>query len=251
MVTETDTKVIDPEFAVMGPIGFDVGKLLGNLLLSFFSQRGHERHPGERDAYRAWILATTARGLGRVRRRFVELWNAYPTGDGYPRALFDGPEGEASLREVQADYMGRLFQDALGFAGAAMIRRTLGLAHNIDMETIADPDLRAACERRNLRLARELLAGAAGFPDIAAVTARAAAIEAAASHPVAGDALLGQTSPCRRARRLRRRMVSGQTSSGSRASPGPVGGREPLEAVPCRHSPAGGRGRDRRRAAPP
>ena len=48
-----DTKVIDPEFAVMGPMGFDVGKLLGNLLLSLFSQRGHERTPGERDAYRA------------------------------------------------------------------------------------------------------------------------------------------------------------------------------------------------------
>ena len=40
-------------------MGFDVGKLLGNLLLSFFSQRGHERAPGERDAYRRWILATT------------------------------------------------------------------------------------------------------------------------------------------------------------------------------------------------
>ena len=34
-------------------MGFDVGKLIGNLLLSFFSQRGHERAPGERDAYRA------------------------------------------------------------------------------------------------------------------------------------------------------------------------------------------------------
>jgi 5-methylthioribose kinase len=70
-----------------------------------------------------------------------------------------------------------LFDDALGFAGAAMIRRTLGLAHNIDMEWIEDPDRRADCERRNLRLARELITGAAGFPDITAVTARAAAIE--------------------------------------------------------------------------
>ena len=58
-----------------------------------------------------------------------------------------------------------------------MIRRTLGLAHNIDMEWIEDPDLRATCERRNLRLARELLTPAGRFPDIAAVTARAAAIE--------------------------------------------------------------------------
>ena len=60
-----------------------------------------------------------------------------------------------------------------------MIRRTLGLAHNIDLELIEDPDLRADCERRTLRLARELVTDPDRFADIAAVTARAAAIEAA------------------------------------------------------------------------
>ena len=101
--------MIDPEFAVMGPMGFDVGKLLGNLLLSHFSQRGHERAPGERDGYRRWILATVEEVWDRFSRRFVELWTAYPTGDGYPAPLFDGPEGRASLREAQAAYMRRLF----------------------------------------------------------------------------------------------------------------------------------------------
>ena len=174
MVTEDDTKVIDPEFAVMGPMGFDVGKLLGNLLLSFFSQRGHERAPRRaRRLPRAGSWRRRGAGLDRVRRRFVELWDAYPTGDGYPRAIVRrGRTARPRCARRRRSYMRRLFQDALGFAGAAMIRRTLGLAHNIDMETIADPDLRAACERRNLRLARELLAGAASFPDIAAVTAR-------------------------------------------------------------------------------
>ena len=179
MVTAEDTEVIDPEFAVMGPMGFDVGKLLGNLLLSHFSQRGHERAAGDRDGYRRWILATVTEIWTGFRHRFVELWTAYPTGDGYPAPLFDGTQGRASLREAQAGYMDRLFRDALGFAGAAMIRRTLGLAHNIDLELIEDPDLRADCERRTLRLARELVTDPDRFADIAAVTARAAAIEAA------------------------------------------------------------------------
>lgn len=179
MVTEDDTKVIDPEFAVMGPMGFDVGKLLGNLLLCHFSQRGHERTPGERDGYRRWILRAIEAVWTGFAARFVELWAAYPTGDGYPAPLFEGAQGRASLRRAQSDFIARLFQDALGFAGAAMIRRTLGLAHNIDFERIEDPDLRAACELRNLQLARELVIGAAGFADIAGVTARAAEIEAA------------------------------------------------------------------------
>lgn len=181
MVTEEDTKVIDPEFAFVGPMGFDVGKLIGNLLMSFFSQRGHEQEPGEREAYRRWILETAEAVWSGFARRFVELWSSYPTGDAYPRALFDGPGGRASLQAAQAAYMRRLFEDALGFAGCSMIRRTLGLAHNADMEQIENPDRRAACERRNLELARDLIVNARSYPDIAAVTARAAAIEATAA----------------------------------------------------------------------
>jgi 5-methylthioribose kinase len=41
MVTENDSRVIDPEFAFYGPIGFDLGAFFGNLLLSWYSQPGH------------------------------------------------------------------------------------------------------------------------------------------------------------------------------------------------------------------
>ena len=41
MVTEDLTVVIDPEFAFYGPMGFDIGCFLGELLLAFFSQDGH------------------------------------------------------------------------------------------------------------------------------------------------------------------------------------------------------------------
>ena len=54
-------------------MGFDVGKLLGNLLLCHFSQRGHERTPAERDPYRRWILATVEEVWIGFARRFVEL----------------------------------------------------------------------------------------------------------------------------------------------------------------------------------
>lgn len=41
MVTFESTQVIDPEFAFYGPMGFDVGAFLGNLILAYFSQDGH------------------------------------------------------------------------------------------------------------------------------------------------------------------------------------------------------------------
>jgi len=41
MVTETESKVIDPEFATYGPMGFDIGMLLANFLHAYLSQPGH------------------------------------------------------------------------------------------------------------------------------------------------------------------------------------------------------------------
>ena len=111
-------------------------------------------------------------------RRFVELWLANPSGDAYPPALFEGEEGRLSLRQAQHRYMRELFEQSLGYAGCAMIRRTFGLAHNIDMEWIDDADRRAACERRNVRLAVELIKTADSIGSIEEVTAKAALIEA-------------------------------------------------------------------------
>jgi len=173
MVTREDSRVIDAEFAFFGPMGFDVGKLIGNLLMSYFSQAGHERQPGERDAYRRWILDTVEELWSGFARRFTTLWSEHRTGDAYPEPLFADGEGERAFRLAQERFLRRLFVDSLGYAGCSMIRRTLGLAHNADMERIEDPDRRAACERLNLALARELIVHARHFTDIADVTARA------------------------------------------------------------------------------
>ena len=185
MVTQTDTRVIDPEFAFFGPMGFDVGKLIGNLLLSYFSQAGHENAPGERDDYRQWTLETIERFWNGFERRFVELWTQNRTGDAFPPDLFEaGDSGEAGLRalgQAQHAFMRGLFEDAVGYAGTSMIRRILGLAHNIDLELIEDQGRRADCERRTLSLAVDLIKQAKQIPSIEAVTAKAATLQATAA----------------------------------------------------------------------
>ena len=163
MVTPEDTRVIDPEFAFMGPIGFDVGAVIGNLLLAFFAQEGHEAAPGARDAYREWILAQAENVWAGFHGRFLELWRAAPSGDAYPASLFKSDEDREAMEKERARFMRALFEDTLGFAGAKMIRRILGLAHVEDLEAIADPERRARCETKALRLARELMLGAKGF----------------------------------------------------------------------------------------
>jgi 5-methylthioribose kinase len=83
------------------------------------------------------------------------------------------------LEKERARFMRGLFEDTLGFAGAKMIRRILGLAHVEDFESIADPERRAHCEAKALRLARELLVGAEGFSGLADVANAARAVRGA------------------------------------------------------------------------
>ena len=169
MVTEDDTRVIDPEFAFYGPMGFDIGAFIGNLLLNYFSQDGHATETDDRAAYKAWVLETAETFWHAFARRYGALW-AERSGDAYPAALFAGAEGEASLAEARDAAIAALFADTLQFAGAKMIRRILGIAHNIDFEWIEDPDRRAACERPALLLGRELAVNAGAYPTIRRVT---------------------------------------------------------------------------------
>jgi 5-methylthioribose kinase len=170
MVTETETLVIDPEFAFYGPMGFDVGAVLGNLIMSYLASAGHEHSPGERRSFEAWMLETIENVWAEFSRKFVELWRAEANGDAYPAALFSGQAGAARLEVERQAYMRRLFGDTVGFSAAKIIRRILGLAHNIDFEWIEDPRRRAICEARCLRLARAMLLDTPSFPTIGAVT---------------------------------------------------------------------------------
>ena len=173
MLTADDTRVIDPEFAFMGPMGFDVGALIANLLLNYFSQVGHEGSVGARDAYRNWILDTVEQVWTQFRRKFISLWESQGGGDGYPSEMFEDSLGTAILAREREAYMDRLFRDTLGFAAAKMIRRILGLAHNIDLEWIEDERTRAIAEARSLLLARDLMVNTDCYGNIGTVTAAA------------------------------------------------------------------------------
>ena len=173
MLTPEETRVIDPEFAFMGPMGFDVGAVIANFLINYFAQDGHEETAGGRESYRDWVLATVEQIWTLFRAKFLELWRNNATGDAYPASLFQGADGESRLERERQDYMDRLWTDTVGFAAAKMIRRILGLAHNIDLEWIKDADVRATCEARALTLARDMMVNTASYPDIGSITAAA------------------------------------------------------------------------------
>jgi 5-methylthioribose kinase len=157
MVTSADSRVIDPEFAFYGPIGFDLGAFFGNLLLSWYSQPGHASEGDDRSAHQAWLLDQVRLFWTTFRSRFLGLWNANALGDAFPAALFTSAPDRAALQRAKHSFMDSLFADMLGFGACKMIRRILGFAHVQDFEAIADATLRARCESAALAMARLLL----------------------------------------------------------------------------------------------
>lgn len=155
MVTDTETRMIDPEFAFYGPMAFDVGMLLANFWMSFFSQRGHEQN-GKRDAMRTYLLGVTNETWAVFRAEFSALWRTERTGMLYQKSLFED-QGDILASEQALDHvLHQIWTDLLGFAGIEVHRRILGLAHNADFETIEDEDLRAGCEAKALKFGRHL-----------------------------------------------------------------------------------------------
>jgi 5-methylthioribose kinase len=176
MCTSSTTFVIDHEFAFYGPMGFDVGAFLANVLLAYFSQDGHEKTSGgDRSASRAWLLETFTGTWHTFERRFLQLWDergvAAGTAGITPASVYGGSAGEDALRAVQKAYMKGVLRDSLAFAGAKMTRRIVGIAHVADLESIEDPDVRAKCELAALACARRLIleADELSIDDVAAV----------------------------------------------------------------------------------
>jgi 5-methylthioribose kinase len=171
MVCATDTRIIDAEFAAYGPIGFDLGLFVANLLMAYFSQPGHESRPGERTEHAHWILGQVSEFWTEFVRHYDALWSAGRTGDGYPSAFFTTDEDQRAFALERARRFDELLADTLGFAGAEIIRRIVGFAHNRDFESIENPQLRATLEQRALACARTLILQARSFKTMEAALA--------------------------------------------------------------------------------
>jgi 5-methylthioribose kinase len=158
MVTDKDTRVIDPEFAFYGPMGFDIGAIIANLFMAYFSQPGHKNG----DDYALWVLEQPEK-----------LWNVFTTEFS---ALTQNSKGDVlntrlqmNNKEAIASRLEVIWRDTLGFAACKVIRRILGLAHIEDFEAIEDQNTRAVCERKALEFARLLLIKRNSFKSMADV----------------------------------------------------------------------------------
>jgi 5-methylthioribose kinase len=133
-------------------MGFDIGAVLGNLVLSYASHVAHSPDPQQRAEYQAYLLQTIQQIWDGFAQRFDTLWRAHDP---------------SALDSFRSAFLLALLRDSIGFAACKMIRRVLGIAHVIDLEQIADPAQRARAEHWTLLLAERMLLGRASISDSA------------------------------------------------------------------------------------
>lgn len=132
--SDDETKVIDPEFAFYGPIGFDLGQFFANLLLNALARDERDREPLFHHIEKTWDVFV---------RTFSELWR-------------ESDEPYAQISGVLQDVLHDAQIEAIGFAGCEVIRRTIGLAHVADIDELP-LERRLDAKRHALRLGRALI----------------------------------------------------------------------------------------------
>jgi 5-methylthioribose kinase len=174
MGNELETYVIDPEFAFYGPMGFDIGALIGNLYLAYFAHEWRQRYMGnDPDPYRIWLLETAEAVWTGFERKFLDLWRGHDAENGGVSFLGRDLDGGRSAEEFRRRFLAKLLADAIGFAACKMMRRIVGIAKVADIAGIPDLKARAAIEQQALEMGRRMVTGRQGFGSIGDVSALA------------------------------------------------------------------------------
>ncbi len=157
MVTDSESRIIDPEFAYYGPFGFDIGMLIGNYLMAYHAMPAHIGNTDACGDFQDWILSVIEETWSVFRQEFLRLWRTERTGILYPQALYEDQGHHFASESAAEQLLSEIFRDLVGFAGIEMHRRILGLAHVAELDTIEDEDLKARCEAKCLKLGQFLV----------------------------------------------------------------------------------------------
>jgi len=146
MANAEETYVIDPEFAFVGPFGFDIGALLANLVQNYIH---HDIVTGN-ETHKRWLLETIRDTLLLFEQKFLALWDQTESS----ALMIPGLLDMESRRAYQQRFMLDMLHDTVGFAGCKMARRIFGIAGVADIRGIEDQAQRSAAQERVYEIAR-------------------------------------------------------------------------------------------------
>ncbi len=144
-IKPNSTKVIDPEFAFYGPIGYDVGNIIANLIFAWVNADATIKDVDEKEDYINWLENVIVDVINVFSEKFLNAW-------------------KENVKEVLAKevgfvnwYLDTIIRDTAAVTGLELNRRIVGLAHVKDITSIEDESARIRAERICLTVAKEYI----------------------------------------------------------------------------------------------
>ena len=141
-INEKGLKVLDPEFAFYGPMGYDIGNVIGNLFFAW--------------ANKAFTAPEETETMAAIETCIAETWDL-------TRGKLEGKYDELvtlPLYRVPAfknTYLDGIMADAAGYAGTEIIRRTVGDSKVMEVTSVTDAKQRIPMERALVKLGIALI----------------------------------------------------------------------------------------------
>lgn len=158
-ISDDGLKAIDAEFGYYGPMGFDIGTALGNLLLNYCGLPG--------------LLPPREAAEAREQRLsdVITLWQTFSE-EFLARSRQQTSDPALSVAGYAEAFLQKVWCDAIGFCGTELIRRTVGMSHVADINNITDEMMRTDCLRHGITLGQTLILAADHIHNAEALVAR-------------------------------------------------------------------------------
>ncbi|MBS5676884.1 S-methyl-5-thioribose kinase [Dysosmobacter sp.] len=151
---EQGIKVIDPEFAFYGPMGYDIGNVIGNLFFAW----ANKAYTGGSAETQAALEQTIRETCDKTAEKLAAEYDKLVT---FP--LYRAP----AFRKA---YLDGVMADSYGYAGTEIIRRVVGDSKVMEVTSVTDPAQRLPMERALIQLGIYLIKNRASGLAGAAVT---------------------------------------------------------------------------------
>jgi 5-methylthioribose kinase len=142
-INPENTRVFDPEFSFFGPMGYDIGNVIGNLILSWVATS--LTFGSQKQVYLEWIENT----VKDVIDLFISKYD-----DDYDQDVIDLMLNNEAFKQ---HYLQTILSDTSGYAGTEIIRRTVGVSKVKDIQAVDDDLIKPQLERSLIYIGQDFI----------------------------------------------------------------------------------------------
>ncbi|AEY65224.1 S-methyl-5-thioribose kinase [Clostridium sp. BNL1100] len=144
-VNENSTKVIDPEFAFYGPMGYDIGNIIANMIFAWINADATMENEEKCINFKNWVENTICEIIDKFKAKFLKVWKE------------EAKEILAKTPGFAEWYLSQVIHDTAAVAGLELCRRIVGMAHVKDITSIENESARLRAERFCITVAKRYI----------------------------------------------------------------------------------------------